>query len=387
MPFVNRSRSGSVMRRRGFTLIELLVVITIIGILVGLLLPAVQAAREAAREVQCLNNLKQLALALNNHHSGRRTFPFASTWRLNGKLTLSGIEASNNKDLAENWVITILPQIEQRTIGLSFDLTKPIPHANNAAARAKRMSVMLCPTDAFNEKPFMGEVSSFTRGMGDNWARGNYAANGSLGYQTYTGSGDYVESVAGCGIGGTNPDGGGWSNRYYRGVMGANIALGIKDIKDGTSKTVLLGEIRAGIIPQDTRGVWAMSGACPSALWGDGYFQDANGPNCMQTNSDDPRACSEIQKSVGATDANQAPLIRLGMSCWSNGGSGGGADWQQTSRSMHMGGVNVAMCDGSVRWINDFIELGTNGTPPKCLGVWDKIMLSNDGQPIDMKRF
>jgi hypothetical protein len=167
------------------------------------------------------------------------------------------------------------------------------------------MAVMLCPTDAYNEKPFMGMASSMTNKMGDDWARGNYAANGSLGYQTYTGSGDYVESVAGCGIGGTNPDGGGWSNRFYRGVMGANISSRISDIKDGTSKTVLLGEIRAGIIPQDTRGVWAMSGACPSALWGHGYFQDANGPNCMQTNSDDPRACTEIQASVGASDANQ----------------------------------------------------------------------------------
>src|SRR3979411_311777 len=92
IPMRGRSEGGG--RRTGFTLIELLVVITIIGILVGLLLPAVQAAREAAREIQCLTNLKQLALALNNHHSGHRTFPFASTWKVNGKLSLGGIETN-----------------------------------------------------------------------------------------------------------------------------------------------------------------------------------------------------------------------------------------------------------------------------------------------------
>ncbi len=357
--------------------------ITIIGILVGLLLPAVNAAREAARLVQCKNNLKQLGIALNNFHAAHRTYPYASYWRVAGKLSLSNIEQSNNAQLAENWVIVILSELEQKPIQQAFNLKLPIPHAANMLARSKNLAIMLCPSDSYNEKPFMGSASSLTNQMGDNWARSNYAANGSLGYQTYTGSGDYVESVAGCGVGGTQADGGGWGNRYYRGVMGANIACSIKDIKDGTSKTVIVGEIRAGIIPQDSRGVWAMSGACPSALWGHGYFQDANGPNCMQTNSDDPRACTEILASVGASDSNQGPLIRKGMSCW----SGNGADWQQASRSMHRGGVNVCMCDGSVRWIDDFIELGTPGTPPQCLGIWDKIMLSNDGQSIDAKRF
>ena len=214
--------------------------------------------------------------------------------------------------------------------------------------------------------------------MGDNWARGNYAANASMGYMIPGGSG----SNGGVGQGGTQFNGGGWSNRWYRGVMGANIALRIDDIHDGASNTILIGEIRAGIIPQDTRGVWAMSGAA-RALWVHGYASDANGPNSNMTNGDDPRACTEILAAVGGTSSNQAPLIRMGMSCW----PGSSADWQQGARSMHSGGVNICLADGSVRFISDFIELGTSGTPPGCLGVWDKLNLSNDELPIDSSKY
>ena len=76
-------------------------------------------------------------------------------------------------------------------------------------------------------------------------------------------------------------------------------------------------------------------------------------------------------------------LIQMGMSCY----EGNDYDVQQTSRSMHPGGVNVCLADGSVRFISDFIELGTNGTPPGGLGVWDKLNLSNDGLPIDASKY
>jgi prepilin-type N-terminal cleavage/methylation domain-containing protein/prepilin-type processing-associated H-X9-DG protein len=362
---VKANRGSAQTRRRAFTLVELLVVITIISILIGLLLPAVQSAREAARSLQCSNNLKQLGLALQNYHTGYRIFPPSSVWKTNGKVDPNRTSQSNDSGLAENWVILILPQLEQQNLLNSFNLALPIPNAANAAGRGTALQAMLCPSDAFNRKPFMGSASpGKTDKMGDNWARGDYGANASI---------DYMFSGGAVGTGSA------WTSRWVRGIMGANISLRIDDIRDGASNTILVGELRAGLIPQDTRGVWAMSGACPSALWGHGYISDANGPNCNMTQADDPRACSQIQTAVGGA----TPLIQMGMSCY----AGDSPDVQQASRSMHAGGVNVCLADGSVRFISDFIELGTNGTPPACLGVWDKLNLSNDGQPIDASKF
>jgi prepilin-type N-terminal cleavage/methylation domain-containing protein/prepilin-type processing-associated H-X9-DG protein len=369
--------------RQAFTLVELLVVITIIGILMSLLLPAVQSARESARRLQCANNIKQLGLALQTYHTAMGKFPPSSVWKAGANFDASRVDNTNDFDLYENWVIIILPQLENQNLRNQFDLTVAINETNNnaknQAARATQLSVMLCPSDSYNQKPFMGSGSSHTNQLGDNWARGNYAANAALGYMSYNIHGGSPSYDA------ANPATG-WTNRYVRGVMGVNASLRIDDIKDGASNTILVGEIRTGITSFDCRGVWAMSGGCPSALWAHGYHGDDNGPNSTTVNKGDGMmSCTDVNSAVGDTSGKQ--LAALGLPCWVSDSP----NWQQTARSMHTGGVNVCFADGSVRLISDSIELGTlptAGNPlPACLGVWDKLNLSNDGQPIDASKF
>jgi prepilin-type processing-associated H-X9-DG protein len=349
-------------------LVELLVVIVIIGILIALLLPAVQSAREAARRAQCQNNLKQLALALHNYHGSYQIFPPSSNW--------NGIpaESGNTSQLSPNWVIAILPFLEQQALFNRFVFTKPgtqtpvyITDPLNAVARGSQLPVMLCPSDRYNSKPFNGSSapSKGTSSMGDGWARGNYAANGGLGYMQTNGT--------------AAP--GSWTQSIWCGVMGANLSLSLEGIKDGTSNTLLLGEIRAGVTSYDCRGIWAMSGGCPSALWAHGSMGDDNGPNSNQPAADDSLTCTDVQNAVGGV----AALQKMGMAC-----SGGNwPNWQQTARSMHGGGVNVALADGSVRWINDYIDISSGNITnnPPTFSVWDRLNLSRDGQPLDSSKF
>jgi len=346
-------------RKNGFTLVELLVVIAIIATLVGLLLPAVQSAREAARRVSCQNNMRQWGIALLCYHDARNQFPPSSVWKPEVPM-----EGGNNPSLSENWVIMTLPFIEESNLYSRFDLSKFITDGVNTAARGTRLPSMLCPTDRFNNQPFNGSANPKTNRLGDGWARGNYGANGSMGYLTQSRHGWASAGVAAN-----------WFDPRVRGVMGANCSVGIPRVSDGASKTILLGEMRAGITPYDSRGVWAMSGACPSSFWAHGYVGDSNGPNVMVPGADDVQAATAIAASVGGLEA----IARLGMSVsWD--------DWegsQQTMRSLHVDGVYTCFVDGSVRWISDYIERGTYASP----GVWDRLNLSADGQVVGSDAF
>ena len=354
-------------------------VITIIGILISLLLPAVQSAREAARRTQCSNNIKQLGLALNAYHAAYGKFPPGSVWRnSSGAFDASQVETHNNPALFENWVILILPQLDQVPLKQEFaTVTSPYTgfaaiqsSAASQAAAGTNLAVMLCPSDTYNRSPFIASTDS--SGAESNlgsfpWARGNYGANGGMGFMSYSQTGYNGANATATG---------GWVQRTQRGVMGANLSLRIDDIKDGASNTILVGEIRAGVVSFDPRGVWAMCGACPSGLWAHGYAGDDNGPNCNSPLADDVLPCTDIYTAVGG----QTNLITLGMAC----SSGNWPNWQQTVRSLHGGGGNTCFADGSVHFISDFVQLGTG---PTSLGVWDKLNLSNDGQPIDASSF
>lgn len=331
-------------KRSGFTLVELLVVIAIIAMLVTLLLPAVQSAREAARRTQCKNNLKNLGLALLNYESAIGIFPPAVQFD-EGQLPQSS-------DLfRENWVISILPYIEEQGVYDSFDLTLPISRPENKLGRSTPLQVMLCPTDSGSERPFSGTSNT----EGGSWARSNYAANG---------VNERIDQAHMA-----------WSDSTKRGVMGVGQAVKLKQVIDGTSKTLAVAEIRIGLTDKDRRGTWAMGTAGASALFWHGYGGDDNGPNAANDSSDDIEGCSTVTKQMTLDT-----MRREKMTCWEPCPS-----YQATARSQHdPGGVQAVFLDGSVHWIDDAIN--TTGPWGGCCGVWDRLIASADGTPFQLSQ-
>src|SRR2546430_2728750 len=141
--------------RKGFTLVELLVVIAIIGVLVSLLLPAVQAAREAARRSQCINNLRQIGLALHTYHDTFRLFP-PSYLTVPGGGGAMGPPDPDNGDAGPGWtaLMLLLPQIEQVNLYNSFDLNTPSWSSKNTAPGQQTVPTYLCPSANHHPKTY-----------------------------------------------------------------------------------------------------------------------------------------------------------------------------------------------------------------------------------------
>lgn len=363
--------------RRAFTIIELLIVITIIGILIGLLLPAVQAAREAARKMQCQSNLRQLGLALQSYEANCRAFPPSQN------LPAGEIEATTTK-WKESWVITILPFVDNQPLYNQFDRTKPISDPANRIPRGQKLPFMLCPSDTGSDVLYSNGIE------GDNWARGNYAANGSIANNelgTLTDPPPGVpQSYAQNGVN--------WSLPWVPGVMGCNDSLTAAGIRDGLSNTILLAEVRIGVNSVDRRGTWAMGTAGASSLFGHGVGRNM-GPNVNFP--DNLLGAAAIQAAAGG----EGEVASEGMPCYDGEGS-----TKATMRSQHVGGVFTCFCDGSVHWLNNSIDHGTNGeipgtrqaqepgnnaspNPPtaKDYHVWERLNCSADGFPMDGSAF
>ncbi|MBA4107080.1 MAG: hypothetical protein C0485_15145 [Pirellula sp.] len=334
----------------GFTLVELLVVIAIIGVLVALLLPAVQAAREAGRRASCQNSLRNVSLAVLTYESARKTPPRGMTF----PKALEG-DIGHLSTFNENWIISILPYLEQQSLYQSFDLKRrindnvaPLESNKNYIARGAAISVLLCPTDANNRVLYQGATAVH----GANWGRTNYAGNAGGAY--LFSSCDPPELCA------NGPDSPGWLSSKRRGVMGPNAAAAFQKITDGTSNTILIGEIRTGLTEKDARGVWAMGHAGASLLAMFGSDGDANGPNACYPTSDD------VYSDVCGTSDCKSNC----MDC------DAGYFAQAAVRSSHANGAFLAMCDGSVTFISDDIE--TSGQYGSWGSVWDRMIASAD---------
>jgi len=212
--------------RAGFTLVELLVVIAIIGVLVALLLPAVQAAREAARRMSCGNNLKQIGLAFHNYEDTYKTLPYAYTFFLQ--------PGAPGNIMAHGWGPAILPYLEQGNLQNQYDFSKSIIDANNQKVISTHLKVMQCPST-----PKQNRLHKFTYPAG--------SAGSGLPTQTFTwdeSAGDYAPTSGVRGIYSNTAyanAGGGGSERH--GVLRNSEASRVAQILDGTSNTILIGEL------------------------------------------------------------------------------------------------------------------------------------------------
>jgi prepilin-type N-terminal cleavage/methylation domain-containing protein/prepilin-type processing-associated H-X9-DG protein len=359
------------LRRRsanGFTLVELLVVIAIIGILVALLLPAIQSAREAARRAQCTSNIKNVALAVINYHDVHKEFPTAASVRPNtaDPTKPSTDDILTDKVMFRNWAIDILPFLEEQTTYDAFTLnfSTVIRSAVNKDPRGVEIPVMLCPSDE-------GAGHKF-EGSGGNWARGNYGYNAIEFWPNMWGWWMFLNDATlkpfykwSLGVGGIE-DGG--KNRNV---------MSIKKITDGTTKTVLLAELRVGLSSRDRRGVWAM-GMCGSNMHCRHAASSINGCN----EDDDLFGDADVIADVGEGRLRaecMMPAAGLNMS------------GQTIVRSRHPGGAMVAMCDGSARFVSDFIDQGNiriggyvgdqrpDDLLPENFRIWQRLLVSRDG--------
>ena len=315
--------------QRGFTLIELLVVIAIIAILIALLLPAVQQAREAARRAQCKSHLKQIGIALHNYHETHRSFPPFLINRTGNPSRIADV------DKGANWLVFLLPFVDQAPLYNQWDFDIP---ANQNPGRSTELALFKCPTDPQSS----GNFCSYA---GGGWARGNYGMNVS-------------PCEHGVGSGGTTPLGG---------IGGANAVVRFRDITDGTSNTVAVDELRAGLNEHDLRGSWAMPGLSAGTA---AMFNDASTPNSKEPYSDDMENCA-----VSGLFGNPVG----GMGCFDSTNTG-----QMTARSMHIGGLHLLMADGSVRFVSDSIDYKRNefgcGSLPR--GIWQSIHTRGGGEIV-----
>jgi prepilin-type N-terminal cleavage/methylation domain-containing protein/prepilin-type processing-associated H-X9-DG protein len=370
-------------RKRGaFTLVELLVVIAIIGILVALLLPAIQAAREAARRAQCLSNIKNMALGVLNYEDAHHTFPQGSTSLIQVGTVHQFADTDPRPDpalvgrMGPNWVIFVLPHVEQQDMYDRFDfvgsyVNRPGGNMNNNVnmmLRSQELPIMMCPSDPNNRTQYMGGNP-----LNANWARGNYAANAGRQFVRSTEpgmSGPNSSAWSGQSTGQVNA---GTDFTCQRGVIGPYVGATLKQITDGTSKTIMLGEIRAGLDDQDSRGIWAAGIVGSSLLAKFGAVSDTNGPNSCSGHGDDVLAPGWYDGGGGGTTCT-APTTSPGLAECMTAHDAGGQASQAGARSKHPGGIHVAMCDGSAQFVSDDIE--TSGCYGACCAVWDNMITS-----------
>ncbi|MDO5554098.1 MAG: DUF1559 domain-containing protein [Planctomycetia bacterium] len=351
----------------GFTLVELLVVIAIIGVLVALLLPAVQAAREAARRMSCMNNLKQIGLAIHNYvDANAESLPCGATILVNGSGT--------------NWrgygvIVPLLPYMEQSAL---FDQAKSNakdPHSGNGTVWSAQVQPIKCPSDT---RARVGGSISYMYSVGD-WAEHPYTP------ASMKGSGTLWEPA-------------GLDDNTRGPFLTAQKWRTLSSLIDGTSNTIGFSE-KCVNVPKG-RGIGGTAVVDASIVSNSDITKIYPNLCIKKLNTTDTQSyVSGTTVSAELTGTRWADgrhpnffstiLPPNSASCLAHAHWGARALW--SASSYHPGGVNITFCDGSARFISDTIDCGkiTDTTVPlatgnSVFGVWGSLGSINGGETVTL---
>lgn len=290
------------MHRRGLTIVELLVVLGIVAILLGLMLPALQQAQQDARMAGCKNNLKQIAIGLHNYHDTYNCFPpgFVSK------------ESHAGSGRRYGWQASLSPFLDQAPLFNQLNFSAPPADPRHTALAKSVIPVLRCPAD---------------RTPATNPLRGD------LGTSNYPGNNGPTSFPRWAPLGGSDF----WpgtveSPMRTDGLFARNTRVGLRDITDGSSNTVMVLE---------------RSFSSGAAIW------------------------------IGVTDVSHEEDTLVDMSHSSRPNAS-----RSSSSSQHKGGVNLVMCDGAVKFIANSIQSTPVSAPGGQIGLWQRLSHKSDGLPL-----
>ena len=316
------------MKKRGFTLIELLVVIAIIAILIALLLPAVQQAREAARRSQCKNNLKQIGLALHNYHDVHSVFP-------------PGVVLDNEE---WGWAAHILPYIEEGSLFNTLQIGTVRRDSSALSDRQYVIDTYRCPSDTAPDKNTGREDQGTANYVGNNGVEDGLNNDNTAQYNQST-------------------------NDAQTGIFGRNSRVKMRDITDGTSNTIGVGE-RAWDLPNPAGG----SFNCVAAIW--------SGANNVDF-CDDCDAGASATLAISGVGINGIDMGRITATPVDTAKD---IPCERSFSSRHEGGAHFLMMDGAVRFISENIDYNPVWVSASNHDVVDstfeRLMSKDDGQVI-----
>jgi prepilin-type N-terminal cleavage/methylation domain-containing protein/prepilin-type processing-associated H-X9-DG protein len=314
--------------RRAFTLIELLVVIAIIGILVGLLVPAVQKVREAAACTQCVNNLKQIGLALQGYHDVNKSFP---SGYVDGN-TDTNSTPDNDVGPGWGWASFLLPYLEQGGVYNQINFTVPVGSGVNTAVSQLPLAIYQCPSDPYQQAVPVYD-SSFSKPVAT-VAHGNYF--GCNGWE------ECFNGASGNPQGGSGMDGlTGGIGQAGVGVFYRNSNTRIASITDGLSNTIFVGERSGNHAPGTWTGAVA-GGRCPAWMATQPPSPYTPPPGPAYDNADFGEAL--VLAHCNATHVPNADFPIYDPDVY---------------YSMHPGGANFLFGDGSVHFLTSGINPDT----------------------------